>query len=294
MANVTRWVTTPIDTLAPYSYRFTLLRVPMESLVELMTARIKVSAWKCDMYVDPSDGPRVTRMNSPMREWPALLKLGYDEFCGGSNGEDEGSTCIVAETVNPEWSFLLNFEKVFSEFNNDYFRHHFSSGNSCAPVPNFGCIDVVRRPDSEALDNDGCKFTIKGIRGIQAMGHGLIPDGDYFNEIGVLVGDRGGHRQILDWPIDDDRYHYSGIQKMISRKGRVVDRFTDRDMIDLMRQVYGLDVFSADFYTGNIIVIDSGYYRESYDVKYVDLYRDQYMPGWRAEGSRYGLFDISV
>lgn len=303
-----RWITSPIDVIAPYSYHMMFVKAPLESLIELYSDHLLYWKGGDDIYNDPTDMPRVSRMSVDIAKWPELLRLGYCEFTNVLDTGYRTASIIVGETKVPDWNIVLSNTGSGFEFVAEGQRILLERGTYSAPFSQAGIVEVRREPDAEGIQPifDSPKdvhesstmypreshphrlplyLGSKGTRLVRVHGRSLVSKNspaDFYVH-GICVSESGRFKQSLHWPIDDAEFHYEGIEKMINKRGKLHSRFTDQDISNLMNSVYGLDILNAEFYTGNIVLIDSGYSPLPYNSRSVEWYRDAFMPGWREE-----------
>ncbi len=285
-----RWFTAPIDVFAPWSYKLQFVRAPYDYVIEQVAHSLPAVGGSVSGLPSELGGVRQHRENSPISRWAQLMRTGEKEFTADPHAEYLGKPTLVAKTAIPTWCAVLGGR---DDTNN--IQLQLRLGIRTPPVEDALAINIQRYPDTHGLETypkrvADLMYGSQGPHAVRLTGRaGLSPGnemGEYLHGTEVTNGTKV--KQRLNWPVNDTAYFYPGLDKMIKKKGSVVSRFTDDDINSVLK-LFGIDIFNADFYTGEVTTLCTGVPpQQDYDPIFYDFYRDKYMPGWRDEAEDHG------
>lgn len=305
-----KWLRTPLDAFAPVSYEFMFMRLPYEYAVEtgahLQTHSMywaytdggtAVSRWHNELF-----HVRQQEYSAGIEDWYKLLRIGeiksrwdrlkYEEipkpyqhvmrWPPGDKYEKYrfyNDRCLVAETVNPQWCFIVQ-PRLWDAIKNNLCWNSVR-GLYHPPYENVMNIMVERTP--YAPEASGIEF-YPGNKNVIIEGYQDSATGRKTSlEVGVVPGERFDFKSVCKWPVDNPEMDFPGLQRLKTKRGKVLSRFGDADIADVLA-LFGIDVFNPDFYQGRVTVLNAGVQPdEPYRVEDYDRYRDCVMPGWREE-----------
>lgn len=264
------YFTQPIDVIAPYSYELLFLRMSLDYAAELLSQTYMARGGQLD--ANNYWSIRQTEIQVPFDHWPEALKMGRELTPHGFRVD----WAAVAQTAHPDWSVLVIGDRYWH--NGLIWR---ARGGVYTPsVPNAIGVSITREPEIKKLRTppEKSRYTGSTFIGVYGSGEDRPEEESYLGRV------QGENRleAIAQWP-DHPAYDFPGLQKIKAKKGPLRKRFTEDDLADAAA-LFGLDVFNPDFYTGRIIMLESGYpTTEPYRPAHLEALRDEIMPGWREE-----------